>query len=340
MKAIEKIIYLGMVLLLATTACNLPTAKDCKQSDVFCVGLVTAYGKVDDHGMNQSAWEGVQKARTEGLIDQADVIETIDARDRAKNIATFAEAGYDLIVTVSFAMGDDTRLAADNWPAARFIGVDQPQAESRPNLTGLIFPEDRGGFLAGALAAEVTQTQKVAAICEVETIPEMWRYCEGFIAGVFYVNPDLRPRVIFHPDHNPDDWFNDPTWGADQAPSVANYGADVLFAAGGSTALGALESATALGIHVIGADEDMYYQVENADLVLSSAVKQAGPSVYELIRLAVEGKFPGGEFQGEYALGPFHSLERLVQPTVRERLAAIQRGLADGSIQTGVSPEP
>jgi basic membrane protein A len=186
----------------------------------------------------------------------------------------------------------------------------------------------------------VTQTKKITAICEVETIPEMWRTCEGFRAGVRYVNADLRPRVIYHPDHNPDDWFNDPTWGIEQMPSVANYGADILFAAGGSTALGALETATALGIRVIGADEDMYYQVEQADLVLSSAVKQAGLGVYELIRLTVEGKFPGGEFQGEYALGPFHSLERLVQPTVRERLASLQRGLADGSIQTGVSREP
>ena len=158
------------VLAFLLAACNLPSA-DCARPEVFCVGLVTAYGKVDDHGLNQSAWEGVQQALSEGLIDRADFIETIDARDRAKNIHTFLDDGYDLIVTVGISMDEDTRLAADEWPDRRFIGVDQPQEEPRPNLAGLVFPEDQGGFLAGALAALTTQTGKVAALCEVESHP-------------------------------------------------------------------------------------------------------------------------------------------------------------------------
>ncbi len=327
------------VLAFILAACGLPS-DDCARPEVFCVGLVTAYGNVDDHGLNQSAWEGIQRAQTEGLIDRADFIETADARDRAKNIATFADAGYDLIVTVGFAMGDETRLAANEWPEARFIGVDQPQEESLPNLAGLVFPEDEGGFLAGALAAQVTETNKIAALCEVESIPTMWRTCEGFRAGVRYISADLRPRVIYHPDHNPDDWFNDPIWGEQQVRSIADGGVDVLFAAGGETGRSALQAAASMGIYVIGADEDMYYQIEASDFVLRSAVKQAGTGVYELIRLAVAGQFPAGEFVGEYALGPAHNLERLIPPTVQERLEALRRGLADGSIQTGVPAEP
>ncbi|MEW5938128.1 MAG: BMP family ABC transporter substrate-binding protein, partial [Chloroflexota bacterium] len=303
---------------------------------------------VDDHGLNQLAWEGVQQALGEDLIDRADAIETIDSRDRAKNIAAFAEAGYDLIVTVSFAMGDDTRFAADNWPDTRFIGIDQPpevneeegEPKPRPNLALLTFPEDQGGFLAGVLAAETTQTQKIGALCEEESIPEAWRYCEGFRAGVFYVNPDLRPRVVYHPSHNPDDWFNDPAWGEEQIPAMQTFGADVLFAAGGATALGALQAAAAQGIRVIGADEDMFYQAEAQDFVLSSAVKRADLGVYDLIRLAVAGTFPGGEFTGQYALASFHSLERWVLPSVRPRLDIVQRGLADGSLETGAPREP
>ncbi len=330
-----------LLLSLLLFACNLSLpSDDCARPEVFCVGLVTAFGKVDDHGLNQSAWEGAENALAEGLIDKADFIETADARDRAKNIAVFADAGYDLIVTVGFAMGEPTRLAAVNWPGARFIGVDQPQEESRPNLAGLVFPEDEGGFLAGALAAQVTQTNKIAAACEVETIPEMWRYCEGFRAGVRYVTADLRPRVIYHPDHSPEEWFNDAAWGEAQARSIDEGGVDVFFAAGGETARAALEAAAARGIYVIGADEDMYYQVEASNFVLSSAVKQAGAGVYALIKLAAADQFPGGEFMGEFALGPAHGLERLIQPAVRERLEALRRGLADGSIQTGVPAEP
>lgn len=327
-----------LVALLAS--CNLPIATDCARPEVFCVGLVTAYGKVDDHGLNQSAWEGVQQAQAEGLIDRAESIETIDARDRAKNIRSFLDDGYDLIVTVGISMDEDTRLAADEWPDRRFIGVDQPQTESRPNLAGLVFPEDQGGFLAGALAALTTETGKVAALCELEEIASMWRYCEGFPVGVRYVNPDMRARVLYKSEGGTGELFNDPAWGTEQTLFVLESGVDILFAAGGETARAALETAASRSVYVIGADEDMYYQLDNADFVLSSVVKQAAQGVYALIRLTVEGQFPAGETRGEYALGPYHSLERQVQPTVRERLEQIRLGLVNGSIQTGIPPEP
>jgi basic membrane protein A len=335
-----KLAILILIICLTLAACNLPAPNDCARPEVFCVGLVTAFGKVDDHGLNQSAWEGVQQARNEGWIDNADYIETIDARDRAKNIRTFLENGYDLIVTVGLSLDEETRLAADEWPGAAFIGVDQPAGEPRPNLATITFPEDQGGFLAGALAAFVTKTGTVAALCEVESLPSMWRYCEGFRVGVRYANPDLRARVLYKDESAIGELFNDPKWGQEQALFMLAGGVDILFAAGGETARAALETAAARRVFVIGAEEDMYYQLENADFVLSSAVKQAGTSVYTLIRLAAEGQFPAGEARGTYALGPWHSLERQVPPTVRERLEQIRIGLADGSIQTGVPLEP
>ena len=162
-------------LIFSLAACSLPSKTDCARPGTFCVGLVTAFGGVDDHGLNQSAWEGVAQALNEGLIARADFIETVDARDRAKNIRVFLENDYDLIVTAGLALEEDTRLAADEWAGALFIGVDQPPGDRLPNLATVSFPEDQGGFLAGALAALATQTGKVAALCEQESIPSMWR---------------------------------------------------------------------------------------------------------------------------------------------------------------------
>ena len=337
MRRLADIVFLFTFLLVS---CALPTTDNCARSDVFCVGLVTAYGKVDDHGLNQSAWEGVSQAMADGFVDKADFIETIDARDRAKNILTFANAGYDLIVTVGYAIGEDTRLVSDDWPDTRFLGVDQPQTESRPNLTSVIFPEDQGGFLAGVIAASATKTKRVSAVCEVQAIPEMWRACEGFRAGVSYISSDALQRVVFHPDHNPDDWFNDPDWGAEQALINARIGMDVLYAAGGNTALGALETAAEEGLYVIGADEDMFYQVKASGQVIASVVKDAKSMVYALTAAAAQGQLTGGEFSGTYALAANEALARLIPPSVEARIEQIQRGLADGSIQTGVPREP
>jgi basic membrane protein A len=330
---------IAILLGLSLAACNLPTP-DCARPEVFCVGLVTAFGGVDDHSLNQSAWEGVQQARAEGLISQANFIETVDARDRTKNIRSFLEDGYDLIVTVGLSMEEDTRLAADEWPGVAFIGVDQPQGELRANLATITFPEDQGGFLAGALAALTTSTGKVAALCEVQSLPSMWRYCEGFRVGAQYAVPGLRARVLYKGEGATSELFQDPKWGSEQALFMLDGGVDTLFAAGGETARAALETAASHGAYVIGTEDDMYYQLENADFALSSAMKQAGKSVYTVIRLLMEGKFSPGEHRGEYALGPYHSLERRVPATVQGRLEQIRIGLADGSITTGIPPEP
>lgn len=321
------------------SACSLPS-NDCARADIFCVGLVTAFGKVDDHGLNQSAWEGVQQALKDGLIDQAEFIETIDSRDRYKNIATFADGGYDLIVTVGYAMGEDTRLAADEWADTTFLGVDQPQIESIPNLASITFPEDQGGYLAGALAALMSETKRIAAVCEEEAIPEMWRACEGFRAGVYAVSDDVLPRVVFHPEHNPDDWFNDPAWGVEQAGINARIGMDILFAAGGKTALGALDGAGAESIFVIGMDEDMTYQVKQPQTVIASVFKEARSIVHLLIVAASQGQLSGGEFSGVYGLAINPESAMRIPPEVIARIEQVRQGLTDGSIQTGVPREP
>ena len=84
---------------------------DCSSPDLFCVGLVTDVGEIDDKSFNQSAWEGVERAAEE-LGAQVDYIETGDAKDYDANIGLFAQNGYDVIVTVGFALGEATAIAA------------------------------------------------------------------------------------------------------------------------------------------------------------------------------------------------------------------------------------
>ena len=88
---------------------------DCSSEEFFCVGLVTDVGEIDDKSFNQSAWEGVQRAEAE-LGAQVDFIETQDAKDYATNIGLFADNGYDVIVTVGFALGTATLEAAAKYP--------------------------------------------------------------------------------------------------------------------------------------------------------------------------------------------------------------------------------
>src|SRR5512139_2500061 len=155
MKKLFAVFALLLIVAMALPACA-PAAADCKSDEVLCVGLVTDVGKIDDKSFNQSAWEGVKLAEELGATVQ--YIETTDAKDYDKNIATFADEGYDVIVTVGFGMGEATDKAAGTYPNVKFIGVDQFQAADVPGVVGLNFPEDNAGFLVGALAAMMSKS--------------------------------------------------------------------------------------------------------------------------------------------------------------------------------------
>ena len=338
-KKLLTIVVLLLVASLVLPACG-KRAPDCSKPDVFCVGLVTDVGKVDDKSFNQSTWEGVKQAEKDlGAIVQ--YIETTDAKDYDKNIATYADAKYDVIVTVGFNLGEATSKNADKYPAVKFIGVDQYQAPGteKPNLAGLLFPEDNAGFLVGALAAMMTKSKKIGSVCGTDAVAPVWRFGEGYKAGAAYVDPTVEVTVVYHNDVGFDKTFTDPEWGKTTAVSMIDKGVDVIFGAGGKTGNGALMGAAEKGVYAIGVDTDQYYTVPEAQKkMLSSAMKLLTPGTLELIKLAKEGKFPSGNYMGKAGYAPYHDLDSQVPQTVKEKMKEIEAGLLNGTIKTNVSP--
>lgn len=340
MKKLSTILAVLMIASMLLSACAPAAEKkeDCSSPDVFCVGLVTDVGKIDDKSFNQSTWEGVKQAEKE-LGAKVQYIETTDSKDYDKNIATFADAKYDVIVTVGFALGEATIAAAKKYPDIKFIGVDQFQSETIPNLAGLVFPEDQSGFLVGALAAMMTKTKKIGAVLGTDAVPPVWRFGEGYRAGAAYVDPTVEVTVVYHNDVGFDKTFTDPEWGKTTALSMIDKGVDIIFGAGGKTGNGALLGAAEKGVYAIGVDTDQYYTVPEAQKVLlSSAMKLLTPGTFELIKLAKEGKFPGGNYLGKAGYAPFHDLDSVVPAEVKAKMEEIAKGLQDGTIKTNVPP--
>ena len=340
MKKINLFLAIVMIAALVLTACGgskTPTEADCAKADVLCVGLVTDVGEIDDKSFNQSAYEGVKQAGTE-LGALVNYVETKDAKDYGTNIALFAEKKYDVIVTVGFALTDATIQAATTYPDIKFIGVDQFQVPGSelPNLAGLIFSEDKAGFLAGALAAMLTETGTVAAVLGTDLVPPVVAFKVGYEAGALYINPDITLISTFHPG-GLDVAFTDPEWGAATAKQAIDNGADVIFGAGGKTGNGALiEVAGNAGLYCIGVDSDQWETVPEAHACLiSSAMKLITPGVFDLIKLAQEGNFPSGNYIGAVGLAPFHDFDASVSQEIKDKLAEIDAGLKDGSISTG-----
>jgi basic membrane protein A len=326
------------VLLLFLTACA-SDSTDYADQGALRVGVVTNVGKIDDKSFNQSTWEGVVRAEKE-LGATVRYIETVDSADFGKNIAFFADKGFEVIVTVGFPLGEATRAAAATYPHTMFIGVDQDQsAGTINNLAGLIFPEDQAGFLVGALAAMMTSSDSIGGVLATDAIPTLWRFGEGYRAGAHHINPATAVTVVYHSDVGFDKTFTDPEWGATTAEALIANGADIIFGAGGTTGNGAVIGAAQAGAYAIGVDTDQYDTLPEArHKILSSALKLIAPGVFDLIRRAREGTFPGGNHMGQVGYAPFHELDAVVPQQVREEMELIKAALLDGSLKTGVPP--
>jgi basic membrane protein A len=337
-----KLFSLLVVSTLALAACGgaataaataAPTAKP------FRIGLVTDVGKIDDHGFLQASWEGVQMAQTQ-LGAQVKYIQTTDPKDFDKNIAQFADAGYDVVVCAGFGLVDATMAAAKKYPNVKFLGIAVSYTDALPpNLITLNHPEDQAGFLGGALAAMMSKSGILGSVQATDAVPAVWRYGEGFRAGAKYIKPDIQINVIYHSDVGFDKTFNDPEWGKTTAISMIAKGADVIFAGASDTGNGALEGAAQKGTYAIGMDVDAYEILPDVrPVMLSSSVKLIRDDSFKILQAAMQGQWTSGNVLGQVGLAPYHDLDSKVPADVKTKMDTILQSLRDGSLKTNVPP--
>lgn len=315
------------------SACSAP-ALDCTRADIFCAALVTDTRGLNDFGLTQDTWAGLQQAKADGVVNQIANIESVDAKDYEKNIAYFVKAGYDVIVTSNAGMQTATLHSADLYPDSVFVGINQADEDSKTNFISVTFPEDRMGFLAGALAAQLTRTKIIGAVCETSGIDAMWRYCEGFRAGANYIDDTLKIMVMYRDDGSREKLFNDPDWGAINVETLVQSGADVIFAVGGETGVGAIEAATSAKIRSIGAERDQAAALGDQGVsVVTSVLGRASFTVESLMRNVKAGNFAdSNQSPVEYL-----PIDQTVPQDVATKLADIVQGLDNGSLKTNVT---
>lgn len=322
----------------ATAAATAEATTGASNPSDIKIGLVTDVGKVDDGTFNQFAFEGLKRAETE-LGVKIDYIETIDPKDYEKNIEQFASQGYDLIIGVGFLMGDAIKAAASKYPDLKFAIVDFAYEPALPNVKGLVFSEDESAFIAGALAAMVSKSGKIGAVGGKEQVPAVKKFVLGYEAGAKYVNADIQVSKVYI------DSFTDPTAGGEAAKTQIAEGADVIFGAGGQTGSGAIKTAADNNVFVIGVDQDEYnttFKKGPAPMLITSAMKRVDNAVFDVVKEVVDGTFAGGLYLGNAANGgidyaPFHDAESALPADAKAKLDEIKKGLADGTITTGVT---
>jgi basic membrane protein A len=146
-------------------------------------------------------------------------------------------------------------------------------------------------------------------------------------------------NVVYHNEIAFKASLADPKWDAATANTLIDGGADVIFGADSYGENGAVSAAAKRRKYTIGVNTDQYLILPDAqEMLLSSAMKEVTAGVFDLIKAAKGGYLPGGDFLGAVGYAPFHNFDSRIPFTVKAKLAEIQQGLADGSIETGVSP--
>ena len=314
----------------------------------YKVGLVTDVGKLSDKSFNFDSFNGVKDAQADpSLCVQGKAIESSVEADYPKNIQTFLDAGYDMIVTVGFKLGDATIKAAKANPNVKFAMVDFAdfaelgKATHPANLVGLTFKEDQPGFLAGALAGLMTQTNVIGAVAGLVTVPPVVNYVKGYTAGAHYTNPKVKVLTIYQPESGAKD-FNDPDWGKQQALTFFGQKADIIFGVGGNTGNGALVAAKEKGKLCIGVDVDQYVSYPDvATCLITSAQKHLRQAVKSAITNMVQNSWKSGLLTFDITndgigLAPYHDWDSKISADIKAKIADTMAKLKDGSLKTGV----
>jgi basic membrane protein A and related proteins len=311
--------------------------------------LATSSAGIDDGGLNGAAYKGLIDAQQQLGVSVRFVETGLALDDGAASIEGLVAEGCDLVVTVGQELGPETAAAARAHPDRRFLVVDHDLAgvaegERLGNVRELTFKSEGAAFLAGYVAAAISESRIVGAFGGAD-VEGQAPVLDAFAAGIRAHGADGGGAVAlvgWDPVSRHSTLFGDLSEES-QARGVARTliedGADVVFPLAGPAGLGAAEAARqAGGVRLIGWDTDQFLAAPDyADLWLTSVQKNVDLAVFEAIRGLVDGAFAGGRYEGTLGnggvgLAPFHALDPLVPQGLRDRLAELSEDLVAGRV--------
>jgi basic membrane protein A len=255
-----------------------------------------------DKSFNDSAFAGVQAAIDEHGGDFSEVTPNEDGSDRAELLAQLAEQGFNPVIAVGFAYDEVLADVAADFPDTTFAQVDGsvtlPDGSSKgDNVTGLLFSEQEGSFLAGVAAALKSETGMIGFVGGVET-PLIEKFQAGYEAGAKAVKADIKIDSRYISPAGDFSGFNDPVKGEQVAKAILDGGADIVYHAAGGSGSGVFKAAAAAGGRAIGVDSDQYETVGDPALqavIMTSMLKRVDNAVKAFVDGYVEGDVPSGE---------------------------------------------
>jgi basic membrane protein A len=155
------------------------------------------------------------------------IFESSDPETRSENIRAAINYGATIIVAPGPEFLDMVPDFAEDYPAVRFLMVEDCPAKLGANVYCVQLRTYEAGFLAGVEAGLSTRTGKVGTIAPVD-YPEAHRFTDPFAAGARYALPtvNVHPTLWIGGD-NP---WSDPLRAQSQTAVMLSDGVDRVLA--------------------------------------------------------------------------------------------------------------
>ena len=337
----------------ALTVMNTARAQSLKETEAaivlreqfFNVCQLTDIGSINDSTFQKNVLNGILTAETK-LGIKAEVLESRDTGDYAKNLSTFVERRCDLIISAGYMLGDITISFAQENPDMLFSLIDVDADIELPNLVVQVYQIDEAAFLAGYLAARMTETGKVATYGGMPLQP-VKLFMDGFTRGVMYYNrvKGVNVQVIGWDINNLNggifvDSFDNQDIGVELGNEFVNQNVDVIFPVAGQVGLGTARVMLDRNAgYIIGVDSDWAFEHPELDsVILTSVLKNTNIVTYDIIEQSMQGNFRSGKYIGNLenngvGIAPYYKMEQIIPEKIRNEILAVRELIIIGEIE-------
>ncbi len=331
-------LLLVSVMLVAMFGCSTPEAEvevevveeeaieaDEPEKIVYKVGLMVP-SNITDGGWSQNGYEGLMLIGENYDIEYS-YIEMPDQSAIEEHLRNFGTTGYDVVFAHGFNFYDAVLKVAPDFPDTVFVNGGS-QAAVAPNLGSLDINSAEAGFLAGVVAAHVTETNKIAHVGGME-FPQLIDGVLGLEEGAKYINPDIEVAEAWV--GNWDDAAN----AAGLVSTFAQSDHDVIFVNAGGAGRGAMEGAQTEGVKAIGINIDKNYLAP--DTIVTSVITDYPRGMLRLMDKIVAGEFEAkfyymGAAEGTVYYAPFYQFEEELGEEAMNEIYSIQDQVISGEI--------
>ena len=259
--------------------------------------LVT--GALGDKAINDSANAGIKKIEDQ-FGDKVDVEVVEMGFDQTKfepSLIDASESDADVIITGGWDMKEHVENTAELYKDKKYLVYDTDvnyDEYDLDNVYSMTYKQNEAGFLAGALAALVTNSdmelaneEKVIGFVGArDTSAVINDSLVGYIEGAKFIDKDVKVEVAYIGS------FTDTAKAKELTLAQYSNGADVVFTAAGPASAGSVEAAKDAKKYVVGVDSDQALAYEGKDeqkYIISSALKNIDISLVDAMDKYLNG---------------------------------------------------